>query len=159
MISDVYPIIKRLNAGCYIWTDPDDLSALKFKVFLNLFDTSNLDRLNSTEFHVTLMYATSDLPDKLEFKDFVFQGLPKRARVLGDYLVLELESPTLSSAHDFLLDQGFKHSFSGYIPHVSLGKIKEMNKDIVELIKEMNLVIPKIDFNCIFTEMKCGSLE
>ncbi|MNM27153.1 hypothetical protein D3C81_376380 [compost metagenome] len=72
--------------------------------------------------HATLMYDKRDLEQPLAELDpeKTFKAYVTRLDVLGDGLVFHLTSQDMLDEHRRLLECGYKHSFDGLLPHMSL---------------------------------------
>lgn len=128
----IYPVIRSLNSGMYVWVTPDENSILEIsKLRCSVVKPENFEWENSTELHTTVVYHKGSLPASPALpQDQPMFGVVQN--VLGwdahdgkQIVVAQLYSPDLTLIHNQFMDTGFSHGFPEYIPHITLGKFKE----------------------------------
>lgn len=121
----LYEDIREYQAGIYCWLDPDEESLLILQRLMRHcpFKTENLTKL-----HTTVLYCKGPIPLNIQVPED--RPIPAELSFLeiwkdheDDYIVVgRLVSDELQDLHKSLVDQGLKHSFDDYAPHITLAK-------------------------------------
>lgn len=128
----LYPIIKSLNSGFYMWATLEEASILEIsKLRCSVTSPKGFSWHNSTELHSTIIYSSGSLPLNPVFPpDAPRVGVIQNVLGWNDHndrqiVVAQLNSPDLIYANTQLVEQGFINSHPQYVPHITLGKFKE----------------------------------
>lgn len=154
---EVTPYTK--TNGIYCALQPDTLSLLRLVDFCRELSIISDPR----KFHVTVCYSPTEIADIPADLD-----ITARAYAVGldwwpghddkGYLCLKLESHDLHKHHQRLLACGAKHTFSPYVPHVTLmsGMHPDQFPFNVEDMQERLRYNPiLLEFNkCVVSDMK-----
>lgn len=126
--------------GCYCAVQPDTLSLLRIVQLCTDLGIVSDPR----KFHCTILYSPTTTPDDLP-ADF---DMASTAQIIGlqwwpghneaGYLSAELMSPDMQAYHDKLLNMGANHTFSPYIPHVTLLKGVRLTGKLQERFDKIN---------------------
>ena len=111
--------------GMYVWADFDHESKLALYRIVQQFEIPNAVRPD--KLHITILCSTVDLQTYRPTDKYAtaVSLTPVRFEIWGTAttpcLVLVLDSDIVKQHHDFLVAKhGAKHTFSNYIPHVTL---------------------------------------
>ena len=122
----------------------------QFNNMLNMIHLNTDILLEPTDYkpHITLMYDETSNFKQIDLKKPYGKHTLKEFEVFSmnnrPVLVVTVESKYIVERHKELTDLGFKHSFSDYKPHVTLGYI--LNNDFNEnLLKSLNF-FKQMDF-------------
>ena len=88
-----------------------------------LINNSGIENsLNNAELHMTLAYDANNpvLTVDAAPQDTIINGTMKEVKLLGDALVVVLESDEAQQRYEELADLGFGSDYPDYIPHISL---------------------------------------
>jgi hypothetical protein len=127
----------KQHKGGYVAVRLSDDDSKQLKEFFHESGISVIDDL-----HVTLMYDVSNPAFKVEPLHDKFVGVVSGCKLLGEKgskwgaVALTLESPDLVSQFNALVNIGYKHSYSEYIPHVSI--MYTPSDDEIQKIEELS---------------------
>lgn len=130
--SILYEELLKDDAGMYVWIDPDESSLIRLA---RMVKDAPFKTKDVTEFHCTVLHAAGALPSNLEVpKDTTYVAAMLGFTTWTDHkqrtiVVLELQSSALSRLHKFLSDQGLKHAYPKFIPHITIAKNVELNAE------------------------------
>jgi len=93
------------------------------------------DAISYSDLHMTLMYDTDNpLVKSYAKSDNIIKATMQEVVILGDALVILLDSEDAHKRFNQLCDLGFNPSYPEYIPHISL-KYKPTESDLVDIRK------------------------
>ena len=121
----------------------------QFNNMLNMIHLNTDILLESTDYkpHITLMYDETSNFKQIELKKPYGKHTLKEFEVFSmnnrPVLVATVGSKYIAERHRELTDLGFKHSFSDYKPHVTLGYI--LNNDLNNITEKLNF-LKQMDF-------------
>ena len=106
------------------------------KMISDIIDKGQLvDAIDSNELHMTLMYDTNNpLVKSYAEPDNIIKATMREVVILGDALVILLDSKDAHKRFNELCDLGFNPSYPEYIPHISL-KYNPEKSDLVNIRK------------------------
>jgi len=128
----IYPVIRSLNSGLYVWASLVEESILEIsKLKCSVVKPELFEWEYSTELHATIVYHPGELPAHPAIPpDQNMVGVVQNVLGWNDHkgkqiVVAQLYSPDLVRIHNEFRAQGFVHSFPEYVPHITLGKFVE----------------------------------
>lgn len=114
--------------SCYAAVVPSNKVQSVLPVYLELCGIQ--DGVPGDELHTTLLYDEDPSHDLFEpERDRVYHASVTRVGVLGDALVLFLETQDLLTRFDEVLSMGYTHSFPSLLPHITI-KYNPSEEDI-----------------------------
>ena len=94
-----------------------------------------IDAISPSDLHMTLMYDTDNpLVKSYSEPDNIITATMREVVILGDALVIMLDSEDARILFNELCDLGFSPSYPEYIPHISL-KYNPEESDLVDIRK------------------------
>jgi len=94
-----------------------------------------VNAISPSDLHMTLMYDTDNPLVKSYAKpDNIIKATMREVVILGDALVIMLDSEDAHNRFNELCDLGFNPSYPEYIPHISL-KYNPEDSDLVDIRK------------------------
>jgi hypothetical protein len=94
-----------------------------------------IDAISPSDLHMTLMYDTDNpLVKSYSEPDNIITATMREVVILGDALVILLDSEDAHNRFNQLCDLGFNPSYPEYIPHISL-KYNPTENDLVKIRK------------------------
>lgn len=121
----------------------------QFNNILNMIHLNTDILLEPTDYkpHITLMYDETSNFKQIDLKKPYGKHTLKEFEIFSmdnrPVLVATVESNYIAERHRELTDLGFKHSFSDYKPHVTLGYI--LNNDLNNITEKLNF-LKQMDF-------------
>jgi len=106
------------------------------KIISDIINKGQLyDALSYSDLHMTLMYDTDNpLVKSYAEPDNIIKATMREVVILGDALVILLDSEDAHNRFNQLCDLGFNPSYPEYIPHISL-KYNPTENDLVKIRK------------------------
>lgn len=140
------------SANGYVSVKPDLSSTITIQEIINKLQIDGT--MPSNKFHVTLMFSRKSTINANAEADRVYDAtITGKVMPLGDYLVLELDSPALQNRYRELLDSEGISDYPSYIPHLSIKKnpteedilkasTAQIGSHVIKLTNE-SMVVPK----------------
>lgn len=120
------------------------LDSVQAKEINKIMKVAGIECIPPSEMHCTLMYDESDPNIKILKNTSTYTAKVKGVKLLGDAIVLELDSPGIEKRHKELKNAGYKHSFPKLLVHMSINyDPKSTDKDLLELLIKLK-GIPKV---------------
>lgn len=117
------------------------------KEIYDLLQKAGLDPIKPEKMHCTLMYDESNPEIRTLKNDKKYKAKITGVEVLGDAVVLNLDSPELEKRHQELKNAGYKHSFDGFECHSSvLYDVTDTNFDLVKLVFDLGVLPEEVTF-------------
>lgn len=88
--------------------------------------------IEPAELHMTLAYDSNNPVLTVDASDKILKGTMKEVKLLGDALVVVLESEEAQQRFNELADMGFGTDYPDYIPHISL-KYNPSKEDFLDV--------------------------
>jgi hypothetical protein len=145
----LYPILKSLEQGLYVWVDPIEESLLELaKLRCIVRAPAGLDWHKGPDLHTTVLMHKGPLPKHPVMPiDRPLAGIVKAVAYFGsgDHLVGLLDSPQLHQLNVEYRSQGFVETFVEYKPHITLGKLESTVTSFERrmLLEELNLILAR----------------
>lgn len=129
--------IKSYNG--YVSVKPTPSSKSQVSDFMSGLGLSGM--MDPDDLHVTIFYSNkSSIQDSPNYTREYDARLNGEIGLLGKYLVLGVDSQSLSDRHNELASAGGVSDYPSYIPHLSIKK--NPTKDDLDKVK--NIVVPKL---------------
>jgi 2'-5' RNA ligase len=117
----------RFKNGVFVAAHVNHDSAIKIFEYAKKLKLPKESKLiEPVDYHATLIYSEQPFDYQHDIQSSVYPvkvKSHKTLKVLGTALVLAFVSALLQRRHDELKDQGGKHSFSEYKPHVTIAEV------------------------------------
>lgn len=108
------------------------------KEIVKVMKMAGMECLPASDLHCTLMYDVRDPDIKLLKNDKVYRATVKSVGVLGDAIVLHLDSPSIQQRHKELKNAGYKHSYPSLKVHMSINyNPKSGDEDLLKLLVQL----------------------
>ena len=102
-------------------------------IIKNLIADAGLSNaIDTSELHMTLAYDTNNPAMKVDVSDAIITGTLAKVKMLGDALVVTVDSEDAQKRFKELLDFGFGTDYPNFIPHISL-KYDPSPEDLVDV--------------------------
>lgn len=123
------------------------LDPTQAKEIVKTMKLAGMECLPAKDLHITLMYDESNPDIKMLKNTKTYTAKVKSVGLLGDAIVLHLESPSIQARHKELKNAGFSHSYPSLKVHMSINyNPKSGDEDLLGLLVKLKGIPPVLKF-------------
>lgn len=114
------------------------LDKAQAKEIIKVMKMAGMECLPASDLHCTIMYDESNPDIKLLKNTKVYKAKVKSVGLLGNAIVLHLDSPGIQQRHKELKNAGYKHSYPSLKVHMSINySPKPGDEDLLKLLVQL----------------------